>query len=54
LHLLPSFFNLDRWFMWIILLMHKQILKFFCQYQGKSTSIFLIPLILLNILIPLI
>ncbi len=32
--------------------MNKQILKDFCQYQGKLTSIFFIPLIFLNILIP--
>jgi hypothetical protein len=48
------FFNLGRWFLWIVLLMHKHILKDFCQYQGRLTCIFLIPLILLNILIPLI
>jgi hypothetical protein len=33
--------------------MHKHILKDFLQYQGRLTNIFLIPLILLNILIPL-
>jgi hypothetical protein len=38
--------------MWIFLLMHKQILKDFCQYQGKLTSIFFIPFIILYILIP--
>jgi hypothetical protein len=32
--------------------MHKLILKDFCQYQGILIGIFLIPLILLNILIP--
>jgi hypothetical protein len=32
--------------------MHKQILNDFCQYQGIFISIFLIPLILFNILIP--
>jgi hypothetical protein len=26
------FFNLRQWFLWILLLMHKQILNDFCQY----------------------
>jgi hypothetical protein len=38
--------------MWIVLLMHEQIPKDFCQYQGILIGIFLIPLILINILIP--
>jgi len=46
------FFNLDQWFLWIVFLMHNQILKDFCQYQGILIGIFLIPLILLNIFIP--
>jgi hypothetical protein len=33
-------------------LMYKQILIFFCQYQGRLTGIFLTPLIFFNILIP--
>jgi hypothetical protein len=33
-------------------LMHKQILKDFCQYQGRLIGFFLIPLIFLNIFIP--
>jgi len=46
------FLTLASGFLWIVLLMHKQILKDFCQYQSRLTSIFLIPFILLNILIP--
>ncbi len=46
------FLTLANDFLWIVLLMHKHILKDFCQYQGRLTSIFLIALIFLNILIP--
>jgi len=52
IYISSSIFNLDQWFLWTILLMHNQILKDFCQYQGILTSIFLIPLIFLNIFIP--
>ncbi len=45
LHLLPTYFNLGQWFLWILLLMHKHIFKDFCQYQGKLIGIFLIPLL---------
>jgi hypothetical protein len=51
LHLFFSIFNLGQCFLWIVLLMHKEILKDFCQYQGILTYIFLIPLILVNIFI---
>ncbi len=48
------FLNLGQWFLWIVLLMHKRILKDFCQYRGRLIGIFFIPFILLNKLIPLI
>ncbi len=40
------------WFLWILLLMHKQISKDFCQYQGRLIGIFLISLVVFDILIP--
>jgi hypothetical protein len=54
LHRLFSSFNLGCWFLQILLLMYKQILKDFCQYHYKLTGIFLIPFIFLDIFIPLI
>jgi hypothetical protein len=35
-------------------LVNKQIFKNLCQYQGQWTYVLLVPLILLDILIPLI
>ncbi len=54
LHLISSSLDLGLWFLWIFLLVNKQIFKNLCQYQGQWTYVLLVPLILLDILIPLI